>query len=81
MPSVSTQQAAAPQNVDLLLSRDQVAQRYGIPRRWLELAAHKGEGPPYVVFSRRMVRYRVDDLERWLAARTRYQIRQNTADT
>lgn len=49
-----------------LLSRDQVAVRYGISRRWLELAAYKGEGPPMVKLSRRMVRYRPQDIEDWL---------------
>lgn len=69
MPKQPTADAAVERNVDLLLNRDQVQERYGIPRRWLELAAHKGEGPPYVVFSRRMVRYRIADLEAWLEAR------------
>jgi hypothetical protein len=69
LPTHAPPEAAAARNADLLLNRDQVEQRYGIPRRWLELAAHKGEGPPYVVFSRRMVRYRVADLEAWMQAR------------
>jgi len=54
---------------DRLLSRDDVADRFGISRRWLELAAHKGEGPPMVKISRRMVRYRAADIEAWLQAR------------
>lgn len=54
---------------DRLLSRDEVAARFGISRRWLELAAHKGEGPPMVKISRRMVRYRASDIEAWLRAR------------
>lgn len=53
-------------NQNALLSRDQVAGRYGISRRWLELAAHKGEGPPMVKLSRCMVRYRPQDIEEWL---------------
>lgn len=58
-----------PESPDRLLSRDDVAYRFGLSRRWLELAAHKGEGPPMVKISRRMVRYRAADIEAWLQAR------------
>lgn len=51
-----------------LLSRDEIEAEYGVSRRWLELAALSGEGPPYLKISRRMVRYRRSDLERWLEA-------------
>lgn len=54
---------------DRLLSRDDVAERFGLSRRWLELAAHKGEGPPMHKISRRMVRYKPSDVEAWLAER------------
>ncbi len=52
-----------------LLSRVEVAAQYGLSRRWLELAACRGDGPPMVRISRRMVRYRRCDLEKWLASR------------
>lgn len=54
-----------------LLSRDDVEAKYGpcLTRRWLELAAHKGEGPPMVKRARRVF-YRVADIEAWLAANT-----------
>lgn len=57
---------------DDLLSRDDIERETakGITRRWLELAAHRGEGPPFIKLSRRSVRYRRGDLEAWLAART-----------
>jgi hypothetical protein len=42
-----------------LLSRDEIEAEYGITRRWLELAAHRGDGPPMHKISRRMVRYDV----------------------
>lgn len=32
---------------------------------------NSGRGPPYQVVSRRIVRYRVEDLRRWATARTR----------
>lgn len=51
----------------ILASRQEVADEYGLTVRYLELAAHRGDGPPMVKISRRMVRYRRDDIEAWLA--------------
>ena len=54
-----------------LLSRNDIEREYkGITRRWLELAALSGEGPPMVRLSRRMIRYRRGIFEDWLDART-----------
>ena len=53
-----------------LLSRDEIETEYGLSRRWLELAALSGDGPPMVRLSRRMVRYQRGAFEDWLAART-----------
>ena len=55
---------------DDLLSRDDIERETngGITRRWLELAAHRGEGPPFLKISRRMVRYRRGDFNSWLEA-------------
>lgn len=53
-----------------LLSRDQIEAEYGLGRRWLELAAVRGDGPPMVKISWRMVRYKRSDLEKWLSERT-----------
>lgn len=61
---------------DYLLSRDDIQTQYGLTRRWLELAALRGDGPPYLRISRRLVRYRRADFERWLADCQRT----NTAD-
>ena len=51
-----------------LLSRDEIENEYGISRRWLELAAHRGDGPPMRKISRRMVRYDRAEFEAWLEA-------------
>jgi predicted DNA-binding transcriptional regulator AlpA len=51
-----------------LLSRDEIESEYGISRRWLELAAHRGDGPPMRKISRRMVRYDRTEFEAWLEA-------------
>jgi len=52
-----------------LLSRDQIQQEYGITRRWLELAALRGNGPAYIKVGPRTVRYRREALESWLEER------------
>ena len=53
-----------------LLSRDQIEAEYCLTRRWLELAALSGNGPPMVRISSRMVRYQRGVFEDWLNART-----------
>lgn len=53
-----------------LLSRDEIEAEYGISRRWLELAAHRGDGPRMRKISRRMVRYERQEFEAWLESRT-----------
>ena len=52
-----------------LLNRDEIEAEYGISRRWLELAALSGNGPPFIKIAPRTVRYRRVELERWLLAR------------
>lgn len=52
-----------------LLTRTEVAEVYGLSKRWLEVAATKGQGPPMVRISARMVRYRACDIEAWIEAR------------
>ena len=51
-----------------LLTRDEVAQVFGLPKRWLEIAACQGTGPPIVRITRKMVRYRFRDVEAWIEA-------------
>jgi hypothetical protein len=58
-----------PNDDDVLLSRDDIEREYvGISRRYLELAAHRGEGSPMLKLSRRMVRYRRGEFIAWLEA-------------
>lgn len=52
-----------------LLSRDQIQTEYGLTRRWLELSALNGDGPPMIKISRRMVRYQRGAFEDWLRSR------------
>ena len=58
------------QSRQALLSRDDIEKNYNLKRRWLELAALSGKGPPMIRISRRMIRYQRGAFEDWLAART-----------
>lgn len=51
-----------------LLSRPDVQQIYGISKRFLEIAAIKGDGPSIVKVGR-LARYRRDDIEAWIESR------------
>ncbi len=51
-----------------LLSRDDIENEYGITRRWLELAAHRGDGPPMRKITARMVRYERNEFDAWLTS-------------
>lgn len=42
----------------------------GLSRRWMELARHIGNGPPFVRVTPRMIRYRRSDLDQWMRERT-----------
>ena len=53
-----------------LLSYDEIESEYSITRRWLELAAHRGEGPPMRKISRRTARYDRSEFEDWLQAQS-----------
>ena len=76
MQGTRTGSTANPSNGDArhgdhLLSRDDIEDQYRFPKRWLELAAHRGDGPPFVKISSRLVRYRRSDFESWLAKHER----------
>lgn len=55
-------------SADRLLTRDQVESHFGLSRRFLEVAAVRGDGPPMVKINR-AVRYRVADIRAWIEAR------------
>ncbi|WP_422026012.1 helix-turn-helix transcriptional regulator [Roseovarius sp.] len=52
---------------DRLLDRKEVEQHFGIPKRYLELAVMRGDGPRIVRVGR-LVRYRVSDVRLWIEA-------------
>jgi hypothetical protein len=49
----------------------QVEARYGLTQKFLAHARGRGNGPPFVKASAKLVLYAVEDLEQWLAARRR----------
>lgn len=53
---------------DRLLDRSEVEQRFGIPKRFLETAVQRNDGPPFVRIGR-LVRYRVEDIRTWIESR------------
>lgn len=53
---------------DRLLTRAQVEVSFGLSRRFLEVAAVKGGGPPMVKIGR-SVRYQAGDVRTWIEAR------------
>ena len=50
-----------------LLNRGEVEKRFGISKRFLEVASMQKEGPRTVRIGR-LVRYRVKDIEAWIEA-------------
>lgn len=52
-------------NPDETLRRKQAAEYLAISQSWLRELERKGEGPPAIRISDRIVRYRVGDLDQW----------------
>jgi len=48
-----------------LLDRREVEERFGITKRFLEIAVMRGDGPPFVRLGR-LIRYRPADIRRWI---------------
>jgi predicted DNA-binding transcriptional regulator AlpA len=53
--------------IDRLLSRTEVEERFGITKRFLELAVMREDGPRRVKVGR-LVRYRARDIMNWIEA-------------
>jgi predicted DNA-binding transcriptional regulator AlpA len=64
---------------DSLLRPEDAAELLGLSSRWLELRRLKGDGPPFVRVSPKCVRYRMGDLQAWIAARRRKDTAGNPA--
>lgn len=58
-------QPTANGNDERLLTRIEVEQRFGVPKRFLELAIARDDGPRYVRIGR-LVRYRARDVSLWI---------------
>jgi predicted DNA-binding transcriptional regulator AlpA len=57
----------------MLLDTAETAGRTGKSESWLNHARQTGEGPPYLKIGH-AVRYRVEDVDRWLASKARTRI-------
>jgi hypothetical protein len=55
---------------DKQLTQKQVAELLNIQPRTLESWRQRRIGPPFVAYSRRCIRYRERDLQRWLETQT-----------
>jgi predicted DNA-binding transcriptional regulator AlpA len=55
---------------NVYLSEEEFSSRYGIARRTLQRWRTTGDGPAFVRFGARHIKYRVSDIEAWAAART-----------
>jgi hypothetical protein len=53
----------------VLLRTDEAAHRLQLTTRTLELWRRRGVGPRYIRLNGRVIRYRVEDLNAWLARR------------
>jgi hypothetical protein len=54
---------------DALMSTKELATFLRVSDQFLEIARSKNYGPPFVRVSDRMIRYRMDDVRKWLAKR------------
>lgn len=61
---------------DTLLTTEEIAERTGFTRRFWEQRRLSGDTPPFIRISGRAVRYRWNDVEKWLGER----IRTSTSD-
>ncbi len=52
------------------LNTNQAAEYTGLASATLETLRSRGNGPLFVRYSRRAIRYRIVDLDRWMNART-----------
>jgi predicted DNA-binding transcriptional regulator AlpA len=55
-------------SLERLLSRAEVEVTFGLSRRFLEVSAVRGDGPPMVKIGR-SVRYQAGDVRAWIEAR------------
>jgi predicted DNA-binding transcriptional regulator AlpA len=62
--------ATTPGDEDELLSTRQLAAWLDISESWLEIARHRGQGPKYLKYGPKTVRYRRADVVAWLKTRT-----------
>jgi hypothetical protein len=55
---------------DLLLTTPQCALWLGVSVQFLEIGRSQGYGPPFVTLAPRVIRYRKDEVNKWLRERS-----------
>ena len=60
-----------PMRNNYLINEQAAARHLGFSKRFLQARRLKGEGPQFVRISKRAVRYRIKDLEKWVEDRIR----------
>jgi hypothetical protein len=60
---------------DDLLTSTELAEWFGVSIQWVEIARHKGPGPPWVALSTRRIRYHRSAVLGWLTSRARRSTR------
>ena len=54
-----------------LMTREEIEEQFGISKRYLEVSANRGDGPPLVRIGR-SVRYRICDIREWLEGKVEH---------
>jgi predicted DNA-binding transcriptional regulator AlpA len=62
--------AAAPGSDDELLTGNQMAAWFGVSIQTIDIARHRGDGPPYQRLGPRLIRYHRGSVRQWLFTRT-----------
>jgi hypothetical protein len=70
-PSATHSGAVPPIGAPRFLRPAEVEALYGLTRKFLAHARGRGDGPPFSKAGRKVVLYKVTDVEEWLAARRR----------
>ena len=55
---------------DQLFCTKSLARILGVSTQWLEIGRCKGDGPPFLKLSNRMIRYRASEVKAWLDGRS-----------
>ncbi|MGH7559148.1 MAG: helix-turn-helix transcriptional regulator [Gemmatimonadota bacterium] len=55
--------------VELLLTEKEAAEILGVSRRWVQERRYRGDAPPHIQLSERVIRYRAASVLKWAEER------------